>query len=151
MQDSTPTTDHSELMEDVLCAFAYITILPAAIFLFVPAFARNPRVRFHACQSVFLNWLLTVAVFGLGITANAERILSSSHGAQTASAFIWTARILCMGVWATATIRIATGRGFSIPGLAALAQRQANGRLFSRLEPVSVTTGTRNSQAVHAH
>lgn len=147
MQDQTFSANRSEVFEDILCAASYITILPAALFLFIPAVARNPRVRFHACQSVLLNWILTVVVFSFGTAASVERILGGSHAWQKASMLIWSARILCMTVWAIAAICIATGRSFRIRGLASIAQKQANGRFFSRLAPVSA----HNSADTQAH
>lgn len=152
MQDqATASFDRSELVEDVLCAVSYLTILPAAVMLLVPATARNPRVRFHACQSILMNWFLGAAVFALGLSANFERIMGAANGVQTASMLLWTARILCMSVWAIASIRIATGRSFRIAGLSVLAERQANGRLFRRLAPSSALANAGAHRAAHAH
>ena len=148
MQDQPKTIEQSELTEDLLCAAAYITILPAAVLLFVPAFARNQRVRFHACQSVLLNWFLILGVFVLGLTANVEQLLGTSHGAQIATTLIWSARILCMSVWALASVRIATGRSFRVPYIGALAENQANGRLFNWL--AQTAGGTNVDRAAHA-
>ena len=49
------------LREDYAGALAYITFLPALIFLFLDPYRRNPFVRFHSVQCV-LFWLASVVV-----------------------------------------------------------------------------------------
>ena len=51
--------------ENIAGVLAYITIIPAIIFLFLEPFKRNGYVRFHAFQHLFL-W---VAGFAIAIAA----------------------------------------------------------------------------------
>src|ERR1035441_1054380 len=47
-------------------AIAYITFLPAVAFLILVPYKKSPFVRFHAWQSVYLNFLLLVVSYALG-------------------------------------------------------------------------------------
>jgi uncharacterized membrane protein len=49
------------LPENIAGVVAYITILPAVVFLFLEPFKRNFFVRFHAFQHLFL-WVAGVAI-----------------------------------------------------------------------------------------
>ena len=45
----------SDPRERVLGTLAYIGLLPALVFLAVPALRRNPFIRFHSWQAVFFS------------------------------------------------------------------------------------------------
>jgi uncharacterized membrane protein len=52
-----PTISHSEplpMPENVAAVVSYITIVPAALFLFLRPFSRNRFVRFHSLQHLLL-------------------------------------------------------------------------------------------------
>src|ERR1035441_2932757 len=51
MPDETPQTG---LSDNAASGLAYITIIPAIIFLVVPPYNQKPIVRFHSWQSIFL-------------------------------------------------------------------------------------------------
>ncbi len=52
-----PAASSSGLADNVAAALAYVTIIPAILFLVLEPYNRNPLIRFHAFQSL-----------GLGIT-----------------------------------------------------------------------------------
>ncbi|WP_109489060.1 hypothetical protein [Occallatibacter savannae] len=127
MQDHPAFTSHrSKVAEDILCATSYLTPLPAAVMLIIPGTRRNRRIRFHACQSALLNWLLLSAGFLLHLRANLDQLLDAGTGSR----FEWTARILCMAVWSIVALRVAGGRELRIPVLSRFAEQQANSWLF---------------------
>src|ERR1700679_2673701 len=64
----------SGLSENAAGALAYVTIIPAIIFLIVEPYNRNPFVKFHAWQIIFLLGFL--AAFVLWLTA----IIKASQG-----------------------------------------------------------------------
>jgi uncharacterized membrane protein len=137
MQDAFVSAPHrSAAREDALCAVSYLTPLPAAAMLLLPSTARNPRIRFHACQSILLNTLLMSAVFFLHLRADLDRLLDAGSGAQ----FEWTARLLCMAIWAFACLRLAIGKEFRVPVVAGLAAKQADGAFFQRFSVVDSDT-----------
>ena len=149
MQDHrVPSSHRAKIAEDILCAASYISLLPAIAMLILPRTRCNRRIRFHACQSVLLNWLLMSVGFLLYLRAGMDRLLDVGSGAR----FEWTARILCMFVWSFASLSLARGGEFRIPFLASLAERQANAWLFRRLARPSVeapaTAGSRLKEAM---
>jgi uncharacterized membrane protein len=130
MQDQPVSSSHrSEVAQDILCAVSYLTMLPAVAMLLVPGTARNRRIRFHACQSVLINWLLLSAGFFLHMRAGIDQLTDVGSGSR----FEWTARILCMAVWSMVSLSLARGHEVRIPLLAGLAERQAEGWAFRRL------------------
>ena len=139
MQDSLFSSDRSKRLENIICAVAYIMMLPAVIMLILPSAIRNPRIRFHACQSILMNWLLLSGIFFVGLIASLHQIIDGGHGVN----FKWALWTVTIAVWAIAATRVATGKEFRIPALGALAERQANGGLFGQLagvrEPARVT------------
>ena len=119
MQDHrVPSSHRAKIAEDILCAASYISLLPAIAMLILPRTRCNRRIRFHACQSVLLNWLLMSVGFLLYLRAGMDRLLDVGSGAR----FEWTARILCMFVWSFASLSLARGGEFRIPFLASLAE-----------------------------
>jgi uncharacterized membrane protein len=50
MTESTPTG----LSDNSAGALAYVTFIPAIVFLAMPPYNQSPYVRFHAWQSIFL-------------------------------------------------------------------------------------------------
>jgi uncharacterized membrane protein len=137
MQGSLSSSDRSQLFENIYCAVAYITMFPAAILLIFPRTVRNPRIRFHACQSILLNWILVSAGYLVGLIAGFEQLAGTGDGMQ----FKWALRIFTVAVLAIATMRVATGNSFRVPGIAAVAERQANGRIFALFTPVAEPVG----------
>jgi uncharacterized membrane protein len=56
MPEDIPQTG---LSDDAACGLAYLTFIPAIIFLVVPPYNQSAKVRFHSWQSIFLAvaWL----------------------------------------------------------------------------------------------
>jgi len=123
-------------------------MLPAIAILVRPRTARNPRLRFHACQSILLNWLLFVVGFFLHIRAGIDQLLDAGSGAR----FEWAARLLCIAVWAAVSLSMARGRELRIPFISSLAEKQANGWSFRRLTGIpaeaTFSAGPRLKQAM---
>lgn len=99
-------------------ALAYLTLLPAAVLLFLPTFRGNLFVRFHAWQSVLL-WgvffvLTVIAVFLSNITAAVFFLLMGTL-ASLAMFFLWV--VLSLKAW--------RGEQFELPVFGMLALRLA--------------------------
>ena len=60
MPEETPQTG---LSESAASGLAYITIIPAIIFLVVAPYNQSPNIRFHCWQSISLG----IAAFALGV------------------------------------------------------------------------------------
>jgi uncharacterized membrane protein len=106
-------TVQSGLSETAAGALAYITIIPAIIFLVVEPYNRNPFIKFHAWQSIFLG----ICGFALGIIGIIP-ILG------------WI--ILLLGMlalfvaWIMCVMKALKGEKFKLPFIGDLAEKQAN-------------------------
>lgn len=112
-----PISAQSGLSDTAAGALAYVTIIPAIIFLLVEPYNRNSFVKFHAWQSIFLS----IACFVLWFV---NMIL----------AFIpvigWLL-MLAIGVgiivlWIVCVLKAMNGQKFMIPVIGPLAEKQAN-------------------------
>jgi uncharacterized membrane protein len=50
----TPQAQPAGLTENSTCGLAYLTFIPAVIFLATAPYNQSPKVRFHCWQSIFL-------------------------------------------------------------------------------------------------
>ncbi len=116
MTDSTPTG----ISDNGAGALAYITIIPAIIFLAMPPYNKSPYVRFHAWQSIFL----TVAWIALFI------VLAIVGRLPFIGWFVWPFMLLIdLGMfilWLVVVLKALNGSKFSIPIIGSLAEQQAN-------------------------
>lgn len=149
MQDHpVPASHRARVAEDVFCGASYVTMLPAVVMLLLPRTARNSRIRFHACQSVLVNFLLLFAGFFLHLRAGVDQLMDVGSGAR----FEWTGRILCMVVWSVASLWLARGGELRIPFVTSLATRQADGWFFRRIVKengnMTITASPRLKEAI---
>lgn len=63
----TPAPAQSGLSDNAAGALAYVTIIPAIIFLIVEPYNRNSFVRFHSWQSIFFGIAFVAVHIVLGI------------------------------------------------------------------------------------
>jgi uncharacterized membrane protein len=63
--EETPQTG---LSDNAAGALAYVTFIPAVIFLIVAPYNKNSYVRFHAWQSLFLSLAAFAVSIVLGVT-----------------------------------------------------------------------------------
>ena len=93
---------------------AYITIIPAIIFLVMEPYNKRPFVRFHAFQCLFLALASFVAQTVLWIIPVIGWILIPFVGLATLGAAIW-----CL-------IKANQGEKFKLPVIGDFAEKQAN-------------------------
>ncbi len=107
------------LADNVAGMVAYITIVPAIVFLAVEPYNRKPFVRFHSFQSIFLclAWfvLWTVTNFAIApILGLLAHLLLSLIGLGF---FV---------LWIILLLKAYQGQMFKVPIIGALAEKQAN-------------------------
>ena len=97
--------------ERAAAAVAYLTLVPPAVILFLPAFRKHRFVRFHAWQSVLLwgvFFVLTIAALFLSNVAAAMAFLLFGILASLAMLFLWI--VLSLKAWEGRAFRIAAVR-----------------------------------------
>jgi uncharacterized membrane protein len=117
MTETTP----SGLSDSGAGALAYITFIPAIIFLVMPPYNLSSYVRFHAWQSIFLN----VVGFALWVVMVIVTLLSPS--------LIWFMVIIVrlliflalFAAWLICVMKALNGVRFKLPVIGALAEKQA--------------------------
>lgn len=113
----------SGLSDNTAGAIAYITFLPAVAFLILVPYKKSAFVRFHAWQSIYLNFLTLVVSYALSFVL----AWGGVPGVILAVHVTWLIALFWLLVWAFCAISALYGKRFKLPILGALAERQANG------------------------
>lgn len=121
MPDQNPSVvNQSGLSDNAAGGLAYVTIIPAIVFLIVEPFNRNSYVRFHSWQSIFL----AVAYIAVHI---AMVIIGRIPFFGWLTLFMWP--LIGLGffiVWIIVLIKAFNGERFKLPVIGSLAEQQAN-------------------------
>lgn len=122
MPDPNQTNpNQAGLSENAAGAIAYLTFIPAIIFLVLPPYNASPYVRFHAWQSILLNATAAVVSFLLSFVL----VFFMVFGAFLLVALtrlIWLAWFV---LWLVCVVKALNGQRFKIPLLGDLAEKQA--------------------------
>lgn len=113
--------NQSGLSDNAAGGLAYVTFIPALIFLLVEPFNKNPYVRVHSWQSIFLTiaWIAADVVL---------IILGHIPFIGLINLILWP--LVALGfliLWIIALINAFNGKRFKLPILGDLAEKQANG------------------------
>ena len=115
-----PAAAQSGLSDNAAGGLAYVTIIPAIIFLIVPPYNRNRLVRFHSWQSIMLAIAWIVVEVGL-------MVLGRIPGVGLVDLFLGPLVGLAFFVlWLMVLIQAFTGKMFKLPIVGDLAEKQAN-------------------------
>ena len=119
----TESPTQSGLSDNGAGALAYITFIPAIIFLVMPPYNQSPYVRFHAWQSILLN----VAAFGLIIVLMiVGAILGHILFLGLLMLPVWGVVYLGLFIlWIVVVMKAVNGQKFRIPLIAGIAESQA--------------------------
>jgi uncharacterized membrane protein len=101
------------LQDNVAGMLAYVTIIPAILFLLMEPYNRNKFVRFHSFQNLFFCG----ALIALNIVLNFIPILG-----QIASLFVGLGSFI---VWILLLVKAYQGQKFKLPIIGDLAEQQA--------------------------
>ncbi len=116
----TPTAaSPSGLTDNVVGLLAYITIIPAIIFLVIEPYNRSRFVRFHCFQSIFFH----VAVFIIWIILG---VIASLPVLGWATFLIWP--LVGLGflvLWVLMLVKAYGGQMWKLPVIGDLAEKQA--------------------------
>lgn len=110
---ASPVDGQSGLSQNTAAAVAYITIIPAIIFLVMEPYNKNPFIRFHAFQSLALGVLAFAVHMVLMIIPIIGWFLIPFVGLAFLAVWIYTVLQAYKGIW------------FKLPVLGAFAEAQA--------------------------
>jgi uncharacterized membrane protein len=114
---STPPPAQSGLSDTAAGALAYITIVPAIVFLALEPYNRKPYVKFHAWQSICLN-IAWIAVWIVAMILAVIPIIGWILGPLLGlSLFI---------LWLVCILKAVNGHKFMVPIIGPLAEKMAN-------------------------
>jgi uncharacterized membrane protein len=111
----------SPLSDNAAGAIAYITFLPAIVFLVLDPYNKSSYVRFHSWQSIFLSIVAFVVYFVLTIVA-AISVFFVPFLLGILNLLIFLA---CFIVWIVCVVQAVNGKRFKLPVLGALAEKLA--------------------------
>lgn len=107
-----PPPAQSGLSDNAAGALAYVTVIPAIIFLLVEPYNKNPYIKFHAWQNIFL----AIALFAISVIAIIP-ILG------------WLIALIGVPVlliaWIICLVNALQGKRFKLPFIGNLAEKQA--------------------------
>ncbi|HEV3510293.1 MAG TPA: DUF4870 domain-containing protein [Candidatus Sulfotelmatobacter sp.] len=108
------------MTDNVAGMLAYVTIIPAIIFLVVAPYNRNRFIRFHAWQCIFFTIAWWVLWMGLSIVAHIPLL-------GWLSILIWPLIGLAgFIIWIVLLIKAYQGQMFKLPMVGGIAEKQAN-------------------------
>jgi len=115
--EETPQTG---LSDSATCGLAYITFIPAIIFLATAPYNKSANVRFHSWQSIFLTIASIVVHIGIFVLDRIPFI---------GLMMIPVRLLIGLGffiLWLIVMIKAFNGQRFKIPVIGDFAEKQAN-------------------------
>jgi uncharacterized membrane protein len=110
---SAPVQQGGGLSEAAAGVVAYITIIPAIIFLVMEPYNRSSFIRFHAWQSIFFGVIVAIILFVLVVIPILGWILFLPVG------------LAFLIVWIFVMIKASKGERFKIPFIGNMAEQAA--------------------------
>jgi uncharacterized membrane protein len=114
-----PATTGSGLSDNVAGMLAYVTIIPAILFLVIEPYNKRRFVRFHAFQCIFFALACIAASFAL-------RIIAFMPVVRWSTLLLWP--LLGMAefiIWVICLFKAYQGQMFRLPVIGELAEQQA--------------------------
>ncbi|PYX61303.1 MAG: hypothetical protein DMG73_04200 [Acidobacteria bacterium] len=105
--------------ENIAGMLAYVTIIPAIVFLVVEPFNKNRFVRFHAFQNIFFVVAWIALWLALGIVVHIPFL-------GWATILIWP--LISLGgliLWVVLVLKAYQGQMFKLPVIGDMAEKQA--------------------------
>lgn len=114
-------TVQSGLSENAASGLAYVTFIPAIVFLVTPPYNQNPTIRFHSWQSIFLAIGYAIVDVALVVVA---RLPFFGFAMLAIWPLVWLAFFI---LWILCLIKAFNGQRFKLPIIGDLAEKQAGG------------------------
>ena len=104
---------------------AYLSFVPAGIFLLIEPFKRDRFVRFHSFQCLFA-WAVGIVLAGVIRLASFLLFMIPVVGPLLVSIVVVVAVLAAVFLWLVVTIKALQGEWFHLPVLGAFADRYAD-------------------------
>ena len=107
------------MTDNVAGLIAYITFIPAIVFLVVEPYSRNRFIRFHSFQSIFFTVALViahVALVVLGAIPLMAILTFPLHILLNLAAFV---------IWIVLLLKASQGQMYKLPYIGDMAEKQA--------------------------
>jgi uncharacterized membrane protein len=108
-----PAQQGSGLSETAAGTIAYLTIIPAIIFLAMEPYNRSSFIRFHSWQSIFFGVTVAVANFVLGVIPIIGWIL------------LLPICLVFLILWIMVMVKASKGERYKLPFIGNFAEQQA--------------------------
>ncbi len=121
---ATSTAGSSGLTSNVAGALAYVTIIPAIIFLAVEPYNKDRFVKFHSFQSLFFNIGLFVLMIAMMIVSFIIGMIPVVGG--IVALLLWL--VICLGsfvLWLLVMYKAYNNEKYMLPVIGNLAEQQA--------------------------
>ena len=112
-------TDKPAISHNAASAIAYVTFIPAVVFLLLRPYKESPCVRFHAWQSI----LLCMVAFAVDIVLGAVALLTIFLGTTTLAYTLRLAFLFWFVLWLACVIRAMTGKRLKLPIIGGIAEK----------------------------
>ena len=111
------------LSDNAAGALAYLTVIPAIIFLIVEPYNKNSFVRFNSWQCIFLCCAAIVIDIALGILLG---IVTIMFPLAIFAGFLWPlVSLFWIAVCVVCAVNAYQGKRFKLPIIGAIAEKQA--------------------------
>jgi uncharacterized membrane protein len=116
-----PESNPSGLSDNAAGGLAYLTIIPAIVFLIIEPFKRSSFVRFHAWQSIlfFVAWAVIDILIGLVQNLVPSTVFLTLTVLQLVGIAIFV-------VWIVVFVSAFNGKRIKLPIIGAMAEKQAD-------------------------
>ena len=113
------------IRDNIAAALAYVTFIPAIVFLVVAPFKRNRFIRFHSFQSIFLTIAAVVASLALKLVFLVLSLIPLlGHLLLLLISVI--VFLGCVVLWLVLVVKALQGDLFKLPFLGDAAEKQAS-------------------------
>jgi uncharacterized membrane protein len=116
----TPSTAQSGLSENAAGGLAYVTIIPAIIFLLVEPYNKSSYIRFHSWQCIFMAIAWIVVDVAIGIIARIVSVMGF-----LAFGLYPLVALAMLILWLMVLIKAFNGERMKLPIIGDLAEKQA--------------------------
>jgi uncharacterized membrane protein len=123
---AAPVAAGGGLTDNVAGMLAYVTIIPAIIFLVMEPYNRNRFIRFHAFQSIFFEIACVVTWVALAILSTVVGMVIPILGhilGFVVMMVVWLGFFL---LWIVLLLKANQKQSFKLPVIGDMAEKQAN-------------------------